>query len=226
MSDRSSRSLGGLFLIIVGVLFLFETFNILNFGPLFSHWWPLIVIAVGLFKLKGPDKAGGAILFVIGIAFLSTTLDIINWGTLFRLWPLVLIIIGLSMLSKRRHMWWKRSCADESSLEYVRAKVILGGLDRVVTSKALQGGDIMAIFGGIEIDFRQAEVAGDTCLIHLTAVFGGIEVKVPRNWQAEVTGTPILGAVEDKTTFEDKDGKGIKVELRCSATFGGIEIEN
>ncbi len=226
MRDNSSRSLGGIFLIIIGVLFLFESFHILDFGPLFSHWWPLFIIGVGLIKMKGHDKTGGAIMFVIGVGFLSATLDIINWGTLFALWPIIIIVIGLSMMSKRRHAWWDYHASDESSADFVTAKTLFGGIDRVVTSPSLKSADIQAIFGGIEIDFRNTIVDGDSCIIHLTAVFGGIEMKIPRNWEVDVSGSPIFGAIEDSTRYDERDGSPVKVEIRCSATFGSIEIRN
>ena len=46
---RSKSKIGALILIVLGVLFLLANFGwIPRLGPLFAHWWPLILIAVGV----------------------------------------------------------------------------------------------------------------------------------------------------------------------------------
>jgi lia operon protein LiaF len=44
----SSRRIGALVLIVLGVLFLLANFGLIpRLGHLFAQWWPLILIAVG-----------------------------------------------------------------------------------------------------------------------------------------------------------------------------------
>ena len=49
---RNRSVAGALALIVVGVLFLLSNLGWLpRLGPLFAQWWPLILIAVGVFLL-------------------------------------------------------------------------------------------------------------------------------------------------------------------------------
>jgi cell wall-active antibiotic response 4TMS protein YvqF len=44
--------LGALILIVLGILFLLSNFGLIpRLGPLFAQWWPLILIAVGVYLL-------------------------------------------------------------------------------------------------------------------------------------------------------------------------------
>ena len=56
---------------------------------------------------------------------------------------------------------------------------ILGGFQRSENSQEFQGGDLMAIMGGCEIDLRQAAIAADEAAIDTFALWGGIKIKVP-----------------------------------------------
>ncbi len=223
----SGSALVGILLIIIGGLFLMETLDIMNIGPLFANWWPLILIVVGLLKLKGCDKTGGAIVLLVGVAFLSATLGIINWGSIFRLWPLILVAVGLSIIMKARgRTWWGMTSPGATSEDFIKSSVIFGGLNRTVTSENFKGGDVTAIFGGVELDFRQAKPSPEGCQLNITALFGGVEITVPQDWQLAVSGTPIFGAIENKTTWTGSEKEGKTVHCRCTAAFGGIELRN
>lgn len=44
--------IGAVILIVLGVLFLLSNLGLLpRLGPLFAQWWPLILIAVGVYLL-------------------------------------------------------------------------------------------------------------------------------------------------------------------------------
>ena len=125
--ERSShRTWIGILLVVIGFLFLMDTLDFLHVGRVFGDWWPLILIVIGLTKLRGYDKTGGAFLFVLGIAFLSASLDIINWGSILRFWPLILIAIGISMVMKART--WTESEKTGTKV-HCRCTVAFGGVE-------------------------------------------------------------------------------------------------
>jgi predicted membrane protein len=213
-------------LILLGFLFLMDTLDIMNFGRVFTNWWPVILIVVGFMKLRGEDKTKGAVLFIVGIVFLSATLDIINWGSVFRFWPLILIAVGLSIILKARgRSLWGGVASGEISEDFIKASAIFGGADRTVTSTGFKGGDIIALFGGVDLDLTRAVPSSEGCNLTLTAIFGGIEVKVPKDWQVSVSGTPIFGGIENKTTAGVEKAVG-KIHCSCTVAFGGVEIKN
>ena len=221
------RNIVGIILVIIGCLFLLDAFDIMDFGNLFTNWWPLIIIAIGLLKLRGQDKTGGTILLVVGVAFLSATLDIVDWGNIFRFWPVILILIGISMLVRAKDsVWWGSGVSGKTSEDYVKANAIFGGVDRTVKSENFKGAEAKALFGGVKLDLRDAKTSEKECHLELTALFGGVEIILPREWKASVTGTPILGAIEDDTRSPEGAESDVHVICHCSAAFGAVEIKN
>jgi len=51
---------------------------------------------------------GGILLLFLGVVFLLQTLDVLPWAlweTLLRFWPVLIIILGLSVLLRRYNVW-------------------------------------------------------------------------------------------------------------------------
>jgi len=104
--------------------------------------------------------------------------------------------------------------------------VFSGGKRRILTQD-FQGGEITTIFGGIELDLRQAAIAGDSAILEINAVFGGVEVRIPQNWNAVVQGVGIFGGFGDSTLQHNVDAPVVKqLIVRGSAVFGGVEVKN
>ena len=222
---RSHNSWVGFVLILVGALFLLDTFHIMDFGGVITNWWPAIFVIIGLVKLQGHDRSAGLIFILIGALFLLTTHDIIGWGSIWRLWPLVLIIIGLSMVFKGRRSNWKLTNDSKIGNDYIHSNAVFGGADHIITSQNFKGGETMALFGGVELDLRGAKISPDGCKIHVTALFGGVEMIFPDDWNIILTGTPIFGAIESKSHRSTDAKIGKDVYIHCTVAFGGVEIK-
>ena len=220
------RAWGGVILILLGFLFLMDTLDIMNFGHIFAIWWPVILIVIGFTKLRGADKTKGLVFLVVGVVFLSATLNIINWGSIARLWPLILIAVGISMILRTRDgSLLGKTMSGESSEDVIKASAIFGGADRAVTSNSFKGGDIIALFGGVHLDLTRAVPSSEGCNLTLTAIFGGIDVKIPQDWEVSVSGTPIFGGIKNKTSAEAEKTGG-KIHCSCTVAFGGVEVKN
>ena len=215
----------GFILITVGVLFLLETFNIMDFGDFFSTWWPLVFIAIGLIKLKDSDKTSAIIFLIMGTVFLLTSLGIVSWGRVWRLWPVVLIFVGLKLIFKGRSTKWNFISSNENSEDTISASAIFGGVEQNITSKNFKGGEITAVFGGSEIDLRDAQISPEGCDLKVTALFGGAEITVPANTRVVVSGTPIFGSVENKARIVGDTEPDKVINIHCTVAFGGVEIK-
>jgi len=225
LPDKSNQqSLIAIGIIILGAIFLLQTLNIMHLGHFIGEWWPIILVIIGFSKLQHDDRRNGAILFVGGLVLLSATLDFINWGIILKLWPLAILYLGVSMLLKSKGkpgISFSKVASDDK--DYVHASAIFGGIEKAVNSDNFKGANIMSLFGGVDLDLRQAKVVEAGCTINATALFGGIEILVPENWNVIITGTPIFGAVEDKTKGGAKNS--VNVTLNCTVAFGGLEIK-
>ncbi len=210
--------------IAVGAVFLLQSLNIMHLGHFLGEWWPLIIIIAGFSKLQNDDRRNGAIMFVVGLIMLSATLDFINWGSIFKLWPLAILYVGVSMLLKSKGKpGLSFSTVDTIDDDFVQASAIFGGVEKSVNSEKFKGASVMALFGGVELDLRDAKAIETGCVVNVTALFGGTEIIVPENWNVIVSGTPIFGGVEDKSKGGGEDS--VNITLNCTVAFGGLEIK-
>ncbi|MDA0734752.1 MAG: DUF5668 domain-containing protein [Chloroflexi bacterium] len=248
-SRLSDRSVIGLVLVGLGVMFLLDTTNVL--GPdvsIFGTYWPVLLIiwAGWSFIACGSGLRLTPILVgTIGVLFLLSNLDIwaLDAGML---WPVALVAVGLMMLfgrSKRRKgdrgggraaRQTQESAtnagtpdANEPRSQF-RASHIFGGGKERVTAQAFQGGEISAVFGGMEMDLRGAALAGGEAVIDATVVCGGIELKVPRGWTVNLQTTTLFGGVEDKRLPPSATENIVTGELTVTGMVlcGGIEVKD
>lgn len=211
-------------IIVIGAVFLLQSLNIMHLGHFIGEWWPLILVVAGFSKLQHDDRRNGAILFIAGLILLSATLDFINWGSILKLWPLAILYVGVSMLLESKGKpGLSFSNMSSSDNEFIQASAIFSGVENVVHSEQFKGASVMALFGGVDLDLRQAKAIDAGCVVNITALFGGVEIMVPENWNVIITGTPIFGGIEDKTKGSSKDS--INVTLNCTVAFGGLEIK-
>jgi hypothetical protein len=88
----------GLLLILIGAMFLFDRFDLLE-GVRFGQLWPLVLIYFGLVRTIWPRKEGsrrgGAWLLMIGGLFLLDTLRVVR---LHESWPMFIVFIGVLIM--------------------------------------------------------------------------------------------------------------------------------
>jgi hypothetical protein len=107
MSDKSheGRFFWGLFLVIIGFLFLLEQLGYLDFGKVLSVYWPAIFILIGIsiYISKGFKKSGTALfLILLGTFMLLIKLQVIERYLWRYIWPALLILLGLWIILKPR----------------------------------------------------------------------------------------------------------------------------
>lgn len=107
--------------------------------------------------------------------------------------------------------------SDELGLVAIR-----DGIRLKSRATAFRGGSMLAWFGGISVDLREATLApGARLAVH--TLFGGIDLTVPPEWRVESTATSLAGGVEVATA--ERDGPDAPVlRLEGLAVFGGIAV--
>lgn len=224
----SGRIFWGLVLILLGVLFLLDQMGRVDFGDVISSWWPLILVAAGLWQLISSnfqELAGGLFLIVIGALFQLAKLEIIGRDAWHYVWPALIIGLGLWVLIGA----FRRSSAGQfpgSKEDELDAFAIFAGLNRRIESQSFRGGKATAILGGIELDLTSVRLAEAKAGLELTAIMGGIEVKVPRHIRVQLDGNPVLGGVENKHNYAPGSGAEQTLSIKATAILGGIEIKD
>ena len=226
------RATLGLLVIAFGVMALLD--NLQLFGiPLVHTFWPLALVVFGLARLAWPHHAGnrvfGLVLVVIGALLTAHNLGYGNFS-LHQWWPLFVIAAGASIFlrgcSPRRHGRWRGrfAAAEADHTDEVDVDATFSGAQLKNDSRDFKGGRISVTFGGVELDLREAAMTAPEAILLVNATFGGIEVRVPRDWQVVVQASATMGAVEDKTAPPPSPEH--RLVLRGEAVFGGIEIKN
>lgn len=212
--------LGALFFLF-GLGFLLHQADIIDMSQLFSNWWPLILIIIGVVQLinrKHSSASSGLLFLLIGLLFLMNQWLDLNLTAY--IWPLIFIIIGIVIIFTRVKREKSSHTADD-----LDTFVLFGGAEINSQSQTFQGGTVTAVLGGAEIDLRDAVII-DGASIDLTTVLGGVEMKVPDNVQVEISGIPILGGWEDKTRVRREKEEVPVLKINCLTILGGVEIRN
>jgi predicted membrane protein len=105
--------------------------------------------------------------------------------------------------------------------------IFTGGKRRIVTNN-FRGGEVVAVFGGVDVDLRSSQIGGDEAVVDITAAFGGCNIKVPMNWYVEMRGVAAFGGYSNKT-IPPRMSPGQRIQklvVTGSAAFGGVVIEN
>ena len=228
LRNYQGRIFAGLVIIAVGVIFLLANMDRLDFGDFISTYWPMILILIGISHLltSGFRNAGvGLFLIAIGAFFQLNNWDVLGGRVWTYFWPLLIIAAGLWIIFKPRPKGFGEN-APEIQDDDLGAFVMFSGLKRRFESDKFRGGKATAILGGLELDLTQAKLKDNQATIELTAVLGGIDIFVPREWTVIVDSSAILGGVDEKHRPTAMDTVQPTLYVKATAVLGGIDIKN
>ncbi len=210
------RSALGLILVLLGALFLLRNIGWMPDITYYIFRWPniMFLIAIG-FLISGKPKP--ALVFVlIGGFFWFQRYFYFDMNLL---WPVILIVLGVAFILRQRNNTGGK-LDDSGSFDSTN---IFSGSQKKFSSQAFTGGKLTTVFGGAEIDLREA-VPAEGAVIDVFCMFGGVELKAPANWNINVTATPIFGGISDERDKITQDGPEIRIT--GFVMFGGVEIKN
>lgn len=106
-----------------------------------------------------------------------------------------------------------------------RMTAIFGGVEKHGAWVCPREVSVVAIFGGVEMDLREAELAPGVTELSITTIFGGVELIVPPWLSVEVDATAILGGFEEihrAPPAPEPDRRILRIT--GTAVLGGVEI--
>ena len=85
--------------------------------------------------------------------------------------------------------------------------------------------EVRAIFGSVELDFREAQLPAGVIELHVRSTFGSIEITVPPHLAIEAEGSAIFGSFDHVSRVPGQAAPDAPV-LRVIGTsiFGSVEI--
>lgn len=218
----SGRIQTGILLIVIGLGFALQQAGLVDFTTLLVDWWPVIFIVVGIIQIVNhtfsTPVSGIIFILVGGILLANNWLDVNVW---IYIWPVILVAIGLAFIFSRPR--FDKNINEEEKLN---VKTFFSGAEIRSHSDHFQGGAITAVFGGAEIDLRDAVFDPSGAQLEITSVFGGVEIRVPENVHVVIKGIPIFGGWEDSTRRKGNEKDLIILKIHAISIFGGVEIKD
>lgn len=225
--DKVNRILWGLVFVVLGVVVALNTLNIIDFNIFFDGWWTLIIIVpcfIGLFDTTNESKVGNVIGIIIGVILLLASWGWLRFDLIFKLFiPAILVIIGLYMIFGNL---FKNNVKEKVKAKKEKGNgesIVATFSEQMVTKKdeVFENANLDAVFGSVVLDLSKAKIK-DEAVISASAIFGGIDIIVPKDVEVKVKSTPIFGGVSNKS--KGKDTKKV-IYIDALALFGSIDIK-
>lgn len=239
VQNRSKKGIiTGLVIIGFGVVLLLRKMDVII--PEWILSWQMLLIFIGFMIgiSSNFQKPASWILMVIGTVFLINEMFFIPFQIREFFWPIAIIVVGLIVMvrPRGRHKHWQ---STQYSGDYIKKDTsgfdadrsnrldsvsIFNASKKRIITKEFQGGETVTIFGGTEINLLQADFEHNIT-IDCVAIFGGLKLIVPPNWEIQNNITGVMGGVEDKRVSAVEvvpDNK--RLILTGAVVFGGMDI--
>ena len=220
------RAFFGVTIAALGGVLLLRNLEIIKFDSWHVFWgtvWAVGLILAGLMTIFSSRRASlrvwGLLLMTIGVSIGLGAYGVINISVWKIFWPVMLIAIGLMVgVGSGGRKRSKKSPADVSGNEKIA--IFYGEESRVKGDYT--GGSVTAIFGGVELDLRQAKIKDGT-VIDVFTFCGGVNINMPDDVIVKNEVHGILGGSEDKTVSKSSAKKTIYLRGEC--VLGGLEVK-
>ena len=220
------RAFFGVTIVALGGILLLRNLEIIKFDSWNVFWgtvWAAGLVLAGLVTIVSSQRlltrAWGLLLMAAGVSVGLNAYGIIDVSIWKLFWPVMLITVGLMMVFSIGSANRKR--AEKSGTDDNEKVAIFYGEQSRVRGD-YTGGSATAIFGGVDLDLRQANIK-DGAIIDVFTFCGGININLPDDVIVKNEVRGVLGGSDDKTMSKPSAKKTIYLRGEC--VLGGLEIK-
>ncbi len=234
MNSRNQNSVffWAILLITLGAVFLLRNFGLFNFHfPVKIFTWRLIPLIIGINAfLKGKNMEGIIGVTIATVFFIPDFLNASQTAAYYKLWPLLLVGIGGLILNKHFNPNFDKPTftknPDGSDFNFINESNFMGGSNKKLFTKNFEGGQLNCVMGGAQYDLTEADLAQKSSL-NVFILMGGLEMRIPKDWNVQIDVLPIMGGVNDQITKFPENVVNLekKFYLTGNVVMGGIEIK-
>lgn len=222
----------GIAIIGLGIIFGGNAIGIFNIDVFFDGWWTLFIIVPSVISLITEKEKISSLCFIgVGVVLLLAAQNVFSYEVAWKvILAIFLVMIGITIIVK--------SLIHSKNDEEVAKKVkdlgdgktmdsqmaIFSGSERVYKDEVFVGSNIVAIFGGVNLDLRNAKFEKDT-VIKAFALFGGIDIAVPDDVKVKIKSGFIFGGFSDDRKNATEKGKHT-VYIDAAGGFGGVSVDD
>ena len=221
----------GIAIIALGIIFGGNAIGLFNINIFFDGWWTLFIIVPSIISFLTDRELSNLITLAIGVILLLAAQNVFSYEVAWKvIVALVLIAIGIGIIIKSTIRNKNDKEVEKKIHDLENDKVmdsqtaIFSGSDRVYSDEVFTGANLIAVFGGVDLDLRRAKFTKDT-VIKAFCLFGGIDIKVPEDVQVKIKSGFIFGGVADERKGSIGKGK-YTIYLDTAGGFGGISIND
>jgi len=244
------RTLVGLILIAAGLAIFGCNMGLIPFqinDYIFN--WRIFFVIFGIIHLFKPKQFWvGIVSLIAGFLFYAPMIFNLNIDTHAMFWPVLLVTIGFFIILKKNNdhkcykkhpHFWEAHCnikdaefeeetkKSETNDNYIEDVCFFSGGEKIISSKSFEGGSIVAVFGGINLNLKKAELSPNKNSLEVVMIFGGCKLFVPSDWNVRIETVSVFGGFVDKRVITDINPNPEKTLILKGVTiFGGGEIRN
>jgi predicted membrane protein len=216
----------GVLAIAVGILILLDHAGFIHVGNIWGYW-PVVLIILGLngmfcagSKCQQGNVIASGLLAFWGLMLLGMNFGYLTWA---QVWPLALIAFGLLMV-------WQTLRAKGQGAQLggtgSQSQSVFSSVEKTITDQDFKHAAASAVFGSVELDFIQANMAGDSAVVEANAVFGSVEIRVPITWNVVIEAGAVFGACENRTRAPIPTSNPKTLIVKGGVVFGSVEVKN
>jgi hypothetical protein len=101
---------------------------------------------------------------------------------------------------------------------------IFGGSDRAGRWRVAERLRVVNIFGGADLDLREATLAAPDVRLTVVSIFGGSDIIVPERINVELSSFALFGGDKLKLGGAEAPPGAPTVHVRCVSVFGGTDV--
>jgi predicted membrane protein len=227
----SGRLATGGLVILVGVLLLASTTGVAGAATVWD-WVPLVFVLLGLWALVRSgfrNLTGPVLVIVIAGTFQLRNLGIVTDAAIGTWWPLFVVLLGLLIVLNRSRRRERARAAGVDADGELTAVGIFGGGDRRLSTDRFTGGELLAVFGGIDLDLGDVSIPAPPAVVEIVCLFGGVEIRVPAAWDVRIDVLALFGGASDdrpRRGATDRERGDPDLVVTGFVAFGGVEIRD
>ena len=160
---------------------------------------------------------------IFGTILVLLGLDALIGLSLFKIaFAILIIALGIRVLVGKRHRWkWNQKISSNEDL--LNEVAVFSPLNKTIKSKEFEGGKVVMVFAGGEINLSKAETSKKEINLELVTVLSSCKLIVPKDWKVNLKGAAILGDNSNNTV---KNGGSTTLIIKGSTVLGSLEIMN
>ena len=230
---RQAKSIiWGVAIIALGIIFGGNAMGWFNLNIFFDGWWTLFIIIPSIVSLvTEKEKLSSLGFLAVGVILLLAAQNVFSYDVAWKvILATVLIMVGLGIIIKATvHNKNDKEVAkkveelkDDKAMDSQVA--VFSGSERTYNGEEFSGSNLVAVFGGVDLDLRNAKFTKDT-VIKAFCLFGGIDIRVPENVQVRIRSGFIFGGASDDRKGDTSKSK-YTIYLDAAGGFGGVDVKD